>query len=606
MLASVNRLRRYGPLAAAALVVLLVDIAAVTTLPRGVFLTPDEGGKYLEMHSLRWTDAGLEYELPYGGRDLDPEHRFYPGVAPHTFPYPVATSDGAILFHWPIWFPLLSLPFYALFGVLGIQVLPLVCGLAIAVISGLMVERLRAGLGPVTVLVVGLATPIFFYSISFWEHTLAALLGIVGVAAYAIRGTGSSLVAALLLVGAAMLFRIEMMVLGFAFIPAGALRLFPLRRRLGVARDGAGAGTPSWLLLGSGIAVVVAAASAAAFVLMSLPARWARFLDGIPERVLEASAKLPFLSRGMAALLVNTRREEGPDLPIEYLWVGFAAVVLALVAPFLVKKRLISASLLIGLAGTFALSLAVFLSDERYRSMHGLITVSPFAILAPGALVSAWREEDPVLLRWSLVSLSYLTLGLAALFIIYVRAPGELYTGLEWGQRYLLALYPLLCAAGIIALADYWKTIRPRPLGAAIVVLATALVLMGVNFQTRGYQMLGANLHTFAAWDRALRTDGPVLTDIWWMPTALADLFATHDMHRIGPRNHVGEWATEATARGVRRFSYIGFAPIHDSDFGTAARYRVGPYRSFREMTIVSFQIRPSAPALPTKGLESP
>ena len=60
----------------------------------------------------------------------------------------------------------------------GLYLLPVVCGWLIAVLSGALATWLAPGLGPAAILLVGLATPVWFYSVVFWEHTLATLFGL--------------------------------------------------------------------------------------------------------------------------------------------------------------------------------------------------------------------------------------------------------------------------------------------------------------------------------------------------------------------------------------------------------------------------------------------
>src|SRR4051794_13006276 len=100
------RWRRHGASATAAVAVLLVYLAVFVRLPQRVFWSPDEGGKFLELHSLH-SHGGQPYTVPYAGQRIDPGFQFYPRYHA-TFPYPTRDVDGTIRFHWPIWFPLLS------------------------------------------------------------------------------------------------------------------------------------------------------------------------------------------------------------------------------------------------------------------------------------------------------------------------------------------------------------------------------------------------------------------------------------------------------------------------------------------------------------------
>ena len=132
------------------------------------------------MRSVRWQD-GFTYQIPYAGRPLDPELEFF--LPELTYPRPSATPSGTphLRFATPIWFSLISLPGLAAFGITGLYLLPLLSGWLIALISGLLARTFNPRLAPVAILVVGLATPVFFYSLTFWEHTPATLYALVAV-----------------------------------------------------------------------------------------------------------------------------------------------------------------------------------------------------------------------------------------------------------------------------------------------------------------------------------------------------------------------------------------------------------------------------------------
>src|SRR5215470_202956 len=150
-------------------------------MPKGAFWSPDEGAKYIQLHSIEWLD-GLRYTIAYGGERIDPTFEFYPARCRFEDIYPMPLDDGRVKFHWPIWFPLASRAPVALFGLTGLYLLPLLGGWLIALLAGQLSRAWDRRLAPFAILAVGLATPVAFFSLTFWEHTLATALALGALA----------------------------------------------------------------------------------------------------------------------------------------------------------------------------------------------------------------------------------------------------------------------------------------------------------------------------------------------------------------------------------------------------------------------------------------
>src|SRR5262245_10872557 len=172
---------RHAWAVAAAILVLAVYAAVLSIMPKEAFWSPDEGAKFIQAHSIAWRN-GFQYAIPYGAARLDPEYAFYPTRCRFEDIYPVQHPDGTVGFHWPIWFPLVTSLFARAFGPVGLYVIPLVSGWLVAVLAGYFIAAWSPALAPVAILAVGLATPIAFFSLTFWEHTLATLLALIALA----------------------------------------------------------------------------------------------------------------------------------------------------------------------------------------------------------------------------------------------------------------------------------------------------------------------------------------------------------------------------------------------------------------------------------------
>jgi hypothetical protein len=293
---------------------------------------------------------------------------------------------------------------------------------------------------------------------------------------------------------------------------------------------------------------------------------------------------------GVLSVLINDSASEGAAIPLRWAAAALAAVALCFLAPFMPRAYLEGPALLLGLSGVIAFAV-MLLTKGSYRSLHGLLPIAPYCVMAMYALRLAWRSRRPALLRLAVVTLVYLVLGAVALFISFVDEWGHMVTGLEWGQRYLLPLYPLFAVLALIAAADYWRSQRPRLLRVVTLSLVAVTMGLGVYFQVRGLEMLRSNLQAFSNWESALRKGGPVFTDVWWLPAALADLFVSHEVFYARKREEIEEWVELAKPHKVRRFQFVGRDGINYDRFGYVARYRLGRPRAFPPLYFAAFEI---------------
>ena len=595
-----------GLVVAAAGAVLVAYAAVLYALPKGVFLAPDEGGKFLMLYSMEWTPDGLTYHIAYGGQGMDPDNRFYPRMddSGSAFPYPMRSASGAVLFHWQIWFPLACRALRAAFGLGGIYLVPLLAGWLTALLSGWLTERLRPGLAPLAIVLVGLGTPVFFYSVSFWEHTTASLLGLLAVALCVVRPSALSYLAAGVLVLAGTLFRIELVLLGGGLLLACVasawatrtatteLTADPPRRRRG-------------RVAGTALSLSVLAVLVAWQLYGHLPPRLHVFIDQIPRRLSSLPHVLPNLPQALTSVLINTPTEEGPEIAAPWSQAALGALGLCLLAPLLRRTPLEGPLLLAGLLATLAFSVRLLTAGPDYRAVHGVLAIVPFAAFAPYAVAAAWRTKDPKVLRLGLVALAYLAAGVGALFVTFVGPTGEMVTGLEWGQRYLLPLYPMVAILALIGAADLWQSERPRRLRRAALLLMAIAMGLAVSLEVRGLRMLRSELRVFSKWDAALRSDGPIVTDVWWLPTALPELFVTRPVYYVAP-GHLDEWATFAAARHMRRFVFVAFDIDSDEPADQVAGYHRGAQQQIREMTLATFEVPTRAAGSLRRGPAAP
>jgi hypothetical protein len=62
-----------------------------------------------------------------------------------------------------------------------------------------------------------------------------------------------------------------------------------------------------------------------------------------------------------------------------------------------------------------------------------------------------------------------------------------------------------------------------------------------------------------AQWQSALRDGPPVVTDVWWLPAAMAPLFISHEMHCVRPGGDFAQWIPLAVEHGIDTFTFASF-----------------------------------------------
>ncbi len=82
--------------------------------------------------------------------------------------------------HFPFFFPWLSLFFYKILGSSGLYVFPVLSGIfSMFAMYHIALRFFNKRTSLSCAILLGLGTPIFFYSLNFWEHSLAFLFGIL-------------------------------------------------------------------------------------------------------------------------------------------------------------------------------------------------------------------------------------------------------------------------------------------------------------------------------------------------------------------------------------------------------------------------------------------
>lgn len=434
----------------------IIYLGWTSMYPPEIFWSLDEGGKFIHLKNII-TTRSLMTSIDYPGRFLDPNLEFVPL-------YFWSQVNNEIYSWWANGFPMVTVPFYILFSSVGLYVLPAGFGALSIVFTGMIIQILvpqRRWLPLIGALITGLATPVAFYSTTFWEHTLSSglFLGGVFVLLYAWKQQKVFfLFLSSVLLSFATYFRIDTGVLLAGILLALLVIRWQWATILGL---GYLASSIPWWLFNYALTGNISSR------------RW--FLHAVNS----GSSWLPGVREAgwwfIPYTLFNAPKIGAFVIPKTILIVVTISMIVTIIFPILFKgKGWVFLS--IAYSVIIAVSVWVLFQPEGYRSVHGFLLVAPHSIFATTYFLKRdhFRESPfPMIVLGMIITYT----------IVYIMkgwvAPG----GLQWGPRYLVIFYPLVTIIAVIELAnnDFFPIVRK-----IVILIFGVAVLTGFGFQIRG------------------------------------------------------------------------------------------------------------------------
>lgn len=477
----------------------------------------------------------FSFEHP-GGRE-DPTGRFFPVPG-----YAVPFGDRFISI-FPVAYSAVAAPFAALLGPLGLRV-PAALGVSAcaALLTGWLIPVVGRAWATGAAMVLALASPLFFYGITVWEHSLTAALSL---AAWMLstRPDLRRLLAAGGLIALAIWLRSELALMGIAL---ASVLVFRWRRAM-----------PLMALAVGAIPALVA--------LLAFNHNVYGDMVGphISQNVRPADVfsafdvnELLIRCRVLMSLLGGVGSDTGDT------WALGLAVVLAWGTGLLAASR----NARLGTWIALSLSLAAWVVGFReiieatqplaaVVRFNGLLVQMPLAGLAGVGFVAAWRNPDYRELRWGLLT-GVVYIGLVLLVGISVHTAFA--AGVHWGPRVLVPAFPALVVFAVAALRDI-EVVQPRAAWAATALLTIA----GVSSSVLAAGILIEQKRETARLEKKIRSQPAqvlVVNDALFAQH-LVGLWDDKQILRAHNRATLQKLRRSLGARGLK--SFLLFAPVN-------------------------------------------
>lgn len=544
--------------------ILFVYLLIFIIMPARGFWIVDNGNKYIQMKALgqnRFASAAI----PWPGEKDDPHYTFNPLPNPFS-----VVKDNRLYSIFPPFFPALSYPFFSIFGLKGIYIIPLLSGLAILMGICKICQLLKFSENQrlTALLVSAFATPLLFYSFSFWEHTLAVALVIWSIfkaMIYLRDGGQKNLVLSFVLAALAVYFRDEL--LGFALVLAWVILYSRKQDR---------AKTSAIMAITFGLSIMPLLLGQYLLSGMPLGAHLSKHLT-VAKGLLAHLADRPQVFYNLFLAMISPKAISS-ILILAYLITIFGHLFLAKRwQPWIENVTIVILII-------HSLLMIILLLDDRVLikliDSNSVFAASPFLFLL---LLLHRRPENSPAPPPGMPFIIRITVGFALFYLTAAPQAGS--TGIHWGCRFLLLLYPLLT---ILWVHRYRSRVQPiltlKNLGLIIALVLAICLQVASVYLLYEKKFFNSTLNQFLA----RQPERIVITNIWHAPQDLSFNFDTKVMFYFkgrGQASGINRLLRQLKQRGERSVLYI-------SPPGPFIGENSGARFTFRDSPIYQFQIR--------------
>ncbi|MFQ5613338.1 MAG: hypothetical protein ACE5H9_14515, partial [Anaerolineae bacterium] len=529
--------------------VLIITTALILYLLAGfvmsplTFLASDNGLRWLQIQELV-NHGWRTFAIDYPARFVDPELRHVP------YYYAYSVIDNQIFFAISPFFPLIVSALYAGLGLAGLPVLPVLGSVLTAWAVYRLFELSQLRYPYLAFWATIFATPLFFYSLELWDHSLGtalALWGVYGLARGLRQGTWLPLSLGGVAIGLAVGQRPELYVFAIALGTGLILVSWP-RWRLWLALGGGGllGALPVWGLQYLWVGHPLGMSTAPHLLDYGQP-------DAFPVSPPEVSG---VLKAGYLLLHIE------PRSPTTFLAALLILLGCALIVLTMSRERGANPARLAGGFVIVILGYGFLAWTVREKPIIGLVSTFP---LLPLSLIYPDLPGDENRPQRDVYRLVLLTVFL---FLGLMLLAWPTFGGLQWGARYLLPAYPLL-----LYLAGQGFTVYGRKLDAPRQAIlrwgAAGLLLTSALLQMQGARLLHENHRQQAVYRDALAAlpADVILTNEPFMPSAMSSITGKIFIH-VRDERELEALLPRLAQHGIDRVAVVSqeAAPLSLSD----------------------------------------
>lgn len=536
-------------------------VACWIYLPKDAFYSGDSGVKLIQAENLiskRYTDISLDYN----GKDIDTNSEISPfQLKPNCY-----IQDGKNYSIFPVLFPFLSSFFYAAFGYAGLYIIPMLSAFGVLFlvysISRLFLPRAVA---VASMYVAVFATPLFFYSLTYWEHLPVVFLALTGT--FMFLNGKRSVAASGIICGIGVWFRSEIIILYPILFLSG---LYFLRRRKDITVFFLASLVPAVTLFGFNKLIYgewfghamrnfkLSISDKAGGILLQKGVNLWRSLVGLnmPQLVPQKNA-----GWGNSLALIRS------NVTLEV--VCFASILfLAFNALFLSRRRIkrkgiegntsgqvntihvtLVSSVLSVVTGIYLVT-CLFDNSPLITVLRsgGVFSFSPYLVIA--LLLPAVPSQDRDRRRdiyWILVS------AVSFLVITSLMAPND--GGIRYGARYLLPAIPLLSIVSFVV----FHAMQKRYFSKMFRLVFVVMIICSLLVQLRGYQVLFYKKTVNSKLTRSLlNSPGERFAmQAWWMIFNAAPVTVSKKVHILRDTRHLARMIESSRVLGNRYITIV-------------------------------------------------
>ena len=533
-----SKYHKYSAVGPAIILIAVIYLITLGFLEKRGFWIADNANKFIQLQAILNSNYS-GYSIPWPGSAVDPDFEYNP--LPH--PFSVIKDHNLFSIYSPIFATASSL-FFKICGFQGLYILPFVFSmfLLFGLVRMLNTVGSEKAVKNHALFIAGLCTPIWFYSVVFWEHIIAASLCVWGCGFcldFLKSGSRKHLIFGAATSTFSIYFRDELYL--FCAVLLVAVLLYNSKERLKTAL----------------IFIFCVIISAMPLWLFQWKTIGQPLGFHVQSYLFSGSGIAPRIS-DRPLVLYNLFAASS-----ESIWLSLA-LTMPFIVVFLLNPKLSEKSFKVAvpLYCLIALSSSVFIlhgyfsSDSPIAFMshsNSLFTSSPILILA------FMRYRNPKASEVNLSLRKWIWFVALAYAIVYgLTAPQLGSTGIHWGNRFLLVLYPLFTILCVLNLAE-WHSCFNRRIGWQKVVI-TLTILISLGAQVYSLNLLRKKKAFCYHLNREIqkRTEEVIVTNVWWVPQELCLEFYNKSIFFVRSWDQYYQLTSRLSRQGYKKLLLVG------------------------------------------------